>query len=110
MRSYTEVICMLLIMNFRSKLYLYDIVTRRWAPLIFLRSLLIATANFLTIHAIKSLPLVFVSLVLSTLPLWTSLMSYLLLNERLTIMYIICLVLSFCGIGIMILGTIVNET
>lgn len=65
--------------------------------------------TFVTIFALKNLPLVYVSLVNSTSPLWIVLFSFLLLNERLTKLYLVCLFAAFAGILMMILGSLRQE-
>ena len=56
------------------------------------------------IQAIRVLPLVEVSLILSTSPLFTAVLAYFILRDKLTFFEIICLLCSFSGVVIIILG------
>ena len=56
------------------------------------------------IIAVKALPLVLVSIVMNTMPLFTAVFAYFFLKERLKILEKICLVLSFIVVAIMIPG------
>ena len=60
--------------------------------------------GYFSIYAISILPLVEVSLILSTAPLFTLVFSYFLLRDKLTVIEFFCLVLSFSGVMSMILG------
>ena len=57
-----------------------------------------------TIIAIKSLPLVLVSIFNNLVPLVTAILSFVILGERLSGFEKICAVLSFAGVAIMLTG------
>ena len=56
------------------------------------------------IQGIRVLPLVEVSLVLSLSPLFTAVLAYFILKDRLTLFEITCLMFSFGGVITIILG------
>jgi drug/metabolite transporter (DMT)-like permease len=58
-------------------------------------------SNYLSI---KNLSLVLIGLVKNTTPLFTALLSYLILNEGISRMEVVCLVMAFCGVGVMVEG------
>lgn len=55
-------------------------------------------------YSIKYLPLVIVALVANTIPLFTALMGYYFLHERLNATEKACLVLSFVGVAILVVA------
>ncbi|CDW80631.1 drug metabolite transporter permease [Stylonychia lemnae] len=55
-------------------------------------------------HAVKYLPLVQVALIINLMPLFTAIMGYYYLNERLKILEIIVLIVSFIGVAVLIVG------
>ncbi|CDW87883.1 membrane protein [Stylonychia lemnae] len=62
--------------------------------------------GFLCINqAIKHLPIVLVALFVNTLPLFTSLLGFLILREKITKMEVFCLVLAFLGIYTLVSGS-----
>ena len=71
-----------------------------------MRCTLLILCLLCSIYAIKYLPLVFVSLVQSTGPLWISLLGYYLLKESISRVYVICLIVAFLGVALMIVGTV----
>ena len=95
-------------MNKETKHLMYDIVDFKLAIPILSRSFLLAASQFFTIYAIKALPLVFVSLILSTQPIWITILSFILLKESISLHYIVCLLVSFLGITLMFIGTLMN--
>ncbi len=76
-------------------------------PLIY-RTIQGCTTLFLLYHAIKYLPLVQVGLIFNLMPLFIAVFAYYYLNERLTLIELVVLLVSFLGVAIMILGG--NET
>ncbi len=59
---------------------------------------------FLLYHGTKYLPLVLVALIVNLMPLFTAILGYYYLKERLTCLEIVVLIVSFIGVGVLILG------
>lgn len=77
---------------------LYDSIPRSMIIPLMIR-VICGSLGFLCVNqAIKYLPIVLVSLFINTLPLFTSLLGFIILRERITKMEIFCLILAFYGI------------
>ena len=55
-------------------------------------------------YAISKFPLVLVGIIENTVPIFTSLFGVILLREKLTILNVVCLVISFAGVIVLITG------
>ncbi len=62
------------------------------------------TSYFLVSYAIMHLPIFIVALIVNTAPLFVSIIAYLALGERLSLIEILCLILAFFGVVILIMS------
>jgi drug/metabolite transporter (DMT)-like permease len=65
--------------------------------------LVLLTFYFLT-QGLKVLPLVEVGLIMNTFPLFTALLGYLILKDKLKTLEIVCLFVSFLGVYLLVIG------
>jgi drug/metabolite transporter (DMT)-like permease len=65
--------------------------------------LVLLTFYFLT-QGLKVLPLVEVGLIMNTFPLFTALLGYLILKDKLKTLEIVCLFVSFFGVYLLVIG------
>jgi drug/metabolite transporter (DMT)-like permease len=102
MRGVIVLVLMLYLMRGRFKELMWDsIPLRMFLPLI-LRSFSGLFAFFCINYALKHLPLVLVALITNTLPLFTSLLGFLILGERITFVEVGCLLLAFYGVYLLV--------
>lgn len=102
MRGVFVMILMVYLVGRRWKEILYDTVPREMIFPLFIRVNSGLLAFFCTNQAIKYLPIVLVSLFSNTLPLFCSLLGFLILGERISKMEVFCLVLAFFGIYVLL--------
>lgn len=69
--------------------------------------LVLLTFYFLT-QGLKVLPLVEIGLIMNTFPLFTALLGYLILKDKLKVLEIACLFVSFFGVFLLIMGNQAN--
>ena len=72
---------------------------------LFLRSGLAFMGIAFTVNGLRILPLVEVSLILGLCPLITAVLSHFILTERLSKAEVLCLFLSFGGLGMIVFGS-----
>ena len=102
-------VLMLYLMRGRFKELMWtSIPTRMFSPLI-IRSFS-GLLGFLCInYALKHLPLVLVALIVNTLPLFTSLLGFVILRERTTYVEVGCLLLAFYGVYLLLSSSYQNS-
>lgn len=108
-RSIITIFVYLAILNVNTKKHLFSAIplVMRWH--VFCRSALSATAILLIYVLIRAFPLIYMSLVMSTEPLFTAIFSYLLLDKTLSRLDIIVLIASFSGVFVLITGGPVGD-
>lgn len=94
----------LLIINVNFKKIMIDPVTPDLRFPLAYRTIQGCFTLLLLYHAVKYLPLVQVALIINLIPLFTAIFGYLYLKERLTLLEIIVLIVSFGGVTVLILG------
>lgn len=95
----------LIMLNKDFKSITYDSVPFSTVPSLAFRSFALVTTFYFMQAALMALPLVEVALVLNTVPFLTAILAYFILGDRLRVFEIICLIISFCGVVILIMGT-----
>ncbi|CDW73109.1 membrane protein [Stylonychia lemnae] len=104
LRCSIQILIQLVWLNTHFKYYVYDSLTKHDFHQLQIRVGIGFFALTCQIIALRALPLVLVSLVMNTMPLFTAVFGYFMLSERLKILEKVCLVLSFVGVAIMITG------
>lgn len=102
MRGVIVIVFMAYLVGRRWKEILYDSIPKSMYLPLFIRVNSGLLAFFCTNQAIKYLPIVLVSLFSNTLPLFCSLLGFLILGERISKTEIFCLVLAFFGIYVLL--------
>ncbi len=92
-------------MNKNFKYYMYDCIDRKLLPLFFTRIGLQIMIMVSVYTAVKGLPPVYVALSSNFSPLFTALLSYVMIKVPITKLDIQVLIISFIGVGILISGT-----
>ncbi len=92
-------------MNKNFKYYMYDCIDRKLLPLFFTRIGLQIMIMVSVYTAVKGLPPVYVALSSNFSPLFTALLSYVMIKVPITRLDIQVLIISFIGVGILISGT-----
>ncbi len=92
-------------MNKNFKYYMYDCLDRKLLPLFFTRIGLQIMIMVSVYTAVKGLPPVYVALSSNFSPLFTALLSYVMIKVPITRLDIQVLIISFIGVGILISGT-----
>lgn len=82
----------------KVKWYLYDSIPRAMIFPLIVRVTCGCLAFMCINQAIKHSPIVLVALFVNTMPLFTSLLGFIILRERITKMEVFCLLLAFYGI------------
>jgi drug/metabolite transporter (DMT)-like permease len=109
-RCLIQLLLQLMIMNVEIKKYCWDVVDKRQAKGLIGRVILGFIGLTLQAMAISSLPLVLVSTSMNTVPLITGLLACCFLKERLGLVDIVCLTISFGGVMMMVLGSKTDST
>jgi drug/metabolite transporter (DMT)-like permease len=103
-RSFISVILLAVILNVKLKEYMCDKVERKYAWQLALR-VGIGVFNIICIYtSVKSLPLVYVGVVMNLSPLLTALLSYFLFKKGLSPLDASALLASFTGVLLLITG------
>ena len=92
-------------MNKNFKYCMYDCIDRKLLPLFFTRIGLQIMIMVSVYTAVKGLPPVYVALSSNFSPLFTALLSYVMIKVPITRLDIQVLIISFIGVGILISGT-----
>ena len=106
-RSVIQIGIHIMIMNIAIKKHLYDGLNKKVAKSLVGRTLLGTLAVILSTNSQKQLPLVIVSMSNNTVPLITAVLGYFILKEKLTSFDIGCLIASFTGVTISVIGNTV---
>ncbi len=110
LRSIISMLIYLGIMNRRTGEYMYHTIPREQYRNLGVRVVLDLVIMACMFTAIKYLPLVYVSLVVTLGPLLTAVLSYFMLNVALSKVDSLVLVISFIGVVIMITGTFYDSS
>lgn len=101
MRGVIVLLFLVVLIRGRFKLILFSVPRKMIFPL-FVRVNTGLFAFFCMNQAIKHLPLVLVALFTNTMPLFCSLLGFLILGERITKIETICLIIAFIGIYVLL--------
>ena len=101
-RALFVLVLMLFLMRGRYKELMWTSIPNRMFPPLIIRSFSGLLAFLCINYALKHLPLVLVSLILNTLPLFTSLLGFIILRERTTILEVGCLILALFGVYVLL--------
>jgi drug/metabolite transporter (DMT)-like permease len=83
-RSISHLICISLIMNVSIKKQAIDQIKKEYIGLIVGRTIVGVLISYIMVTALRYLPLVIVSLIISVAPLFTVLIAFILLKERIS--------------------------
>lgn len=98
MRGVYFLIVLLILIRGKVKWYLYDSVPRDMIFPLLVRVSCGCMAFMCVNQAIKHVPIVMVALFVNTMPLFCSLLGFLILGEKITKMEVLCLLIAFYGI------------
>ncbi len=104
LRSITECVISLVLMNTKTKHILITSVESRHFKNLFLRCLLGIVSYFGAFYSLKYLPLILASSVMSLTPVVTAILSYFILRELINRFECMVLLVSLAGVIFMILG------
>ena len=104
LRSATSVVVLATILNYKLKEYLYDKIDLKLKWKLALRVILGVLVIICIYTSVKSLPLVLVGVVTNLSPLFTAVLSFIMLKKALTTIDAVALVVSFSGVVILITG------
>ena len=96
-------------MNLETKKHIWDSVNKKIAWALIGRTIFGVLTVGLQMTALKQLPLILTSMSQNTVPMITGVLGFFLLKERLSIFEISCLLLSFAGVSIMVIGHTQNS-
>ena len=91
-------------MNTDTKTHVWDGVNKKIAWALTGRTIFGVITVGLQMTALKQLPLIMTSMSQNTVPMITGILGFFLLKERLSAFEVSCLVLSFAGVSIMVIG------
>eukprot|EP00347_Sterkiella_histriomuscorum_P022785 403337172 len=111
LRCSIQIFIQLIWLNTEFKYYVWGSLTKDNGKQLMIRVVIGFFALTTQVIAVRNLPLVLVSIMMNTMPLFTAVFGFFILGETLRILEKICLVLSFVGVTIMITGkdTTINE-
>lgn len=98
MRGVYFLVVLLFLMGTKIKWYLYESVPRDMIFPLLVRVTCGCLAFMCVNQAIKHVPIVMVALFVNTMPLFCSLLGFLILREKITKMEVVCLLIAFYGI------------
>ncbi len=104
LRSATSVVLLALILNIKLKEYLYDNFDSKLKWKLAIRVILGVFVIVCIYTSVKSLPLVLVGVVTNLSPLFTAVLSFIILKKALSTVDLVALVVSFAGVVILITG------
>jgi drug/metabolite transporter (DMT)-like permease len=104
-RSFTQFIIIVIIVNKDLKKYMFDTIQKKHYNKLIFRVVVILFATYCNFSSIKNLSLIINGLVKNTGPLFTALLSYYFLNEGISTIEVLCLIGAFSGVSYMIIGS-----
>lgn len=88
---------------------LWEDIPRKKIPELISKVIQRTATMFCLVYAVKSVPIVIVSVITNTQPIFTAIFGYILLNERITRVETISLLTSFVGVYLLVNYTSIDS-
>ena len=109
MRACIQSAIHLAIMNVRVKRYMIDKIRRERIPFLIFKVIQGLLSHVIVFNGLRYLAMVEVALIINTMPLFTAVLGYYILDERLHKIEIASLATSFVGIVVLVTGKAQHE-
>jgi len=96
-------------MNVKVKRYMVDKIRRERIPFLVFKVIQGLLSHVIVFNGLRYLAMVEVALIINTMPLFTAVLGYYLLDERLHRIEIASLIISFIGIVVLVTGKSLHD-